>query len=138
MNGNDLKRALKLRHDVYFHRRPACEAERALREICSLMAWKADSIVREVAARAEEEGRPLDCAYRDYFGGELRDRLNRARWEFARNHPGDPAVKEIVELVRSWQRQQRQRDLEEQYEQVEFPPDDEAYEEGSRTLVPGS
>jgi hypothetical protein len=134
MNGTDLKKALKLRHEIVRWPSPgAAEAARAVREICALVGWDADAAVREVETRAAGTA-ALASAYVSYLGNELRDRLNQVKWDFIKAHPSDPAVGEIVALARLWQRQGAGTGpgAENGYDWLSFPADEEAYEDEGR------
>lgn len=119
------------RHQIGGHRVPADEALGALREICGWMGWNADELRAQVDAQAQAAGIDRAEALNRYFTRELRQRLNAAKWEFVRQHPGDPAAVEIVELARSWQARLDRRDPDDN-RPLELPSDEEAYGEPER------
>lgn len=130
MNGNDLKKALMLRHEATRHPMPAPEAEDALRKICALMGWDAGAAAQEMATQAQAPGASRDKVYIAYLRNELRERLNQAKWEFIRAHPGDPAAREIIALARAWQRRTSAPDWNEDEDRpLDFPSKEEAYGE---------
>ena len=134
MNGIDLKKALMLRHEVARHPLPAAEVEDVLRKICTLMRWDAGAAVRELETQAQTAGTDRDEAYLAYLKNALRERLNQAKWEFIRTHPGDPAAREIVALARAWQRRTSAPGWNDDGDRpLDFPSEEEAYGEAERS-----
>ena len=84
--------------------------------------------------RAQTAGEDQDGAYLDYLKNALRERLNQAKWDFVKAHPGDPAAHEIIALARAWQQRTSDPGWNDDGDRpLDYPSEEEAYGEAERS-----